>query len=292
MRKQIKLKHSKIRNTGLLYEFLLRQVTVEVLNKSEKGRAVTILKESFSDNTQLGKELTLYNILSTKKFNSDSKADYFISEVLRKRNELNNSTLKREKYNLIKSLKENYDLNKFLSSKVKNYKTYASIYKLFEYNTLMSPDEKTETYFNLVEHITTKKSDIKLSETIGGTTLPQDEDLRILTYRTLLEKFNNKYSKLNLPQKSLLRAYINNVSNTNSLKEYVEKVRPVLKKELEKYSKNINNKVVKIKLKEAINSIDSFCNTDNKSKIIKDSVVVQMMRYMELLKEIKKGEKA
>ena len=203
---------------------------------------------------------------------------------------MNNTTLKREKYNLIKSLKENYDLQQFLSSKVRNYKTYASIYKLFEYNSSMSPDDKTETYFNLVEHITTKKGDIKLSETIGGTKLPADQDLRILTYRTLLEKFNNKYSKLNLPQKSLLRAYINNVSNVNSLKEYVEKVKPTIKNELQKYSKNVKDKVVKIKLKEAINSIDSFCATETKSKIVKDSVVVQMMRYMELLKELKKGE--
>ena len=128
---------------------------------------------------------------------------------------------------------------------------------------------------------------IKLSETIGGTKLPNDQDLRILTYRTLLEKFNNKYSKLNLPQKSLLRAYINNVSGTNSLKEYIEEVVPGIRKDLTKYSKNLKDEVVKIKLKEVIKSIDKFCNTDNQN--VKDSVVVQTMRYMELLKELKKS---
>ena len=101
------------------------------------------------------------------------------------------------------------------------------------------------------------------------------------------EKFNHKYSKLNLPQKSLLRAYINNVSGTNSLKEYIEEVVPVIKKDLTKYSKNLKDKVVKIKLKEAIKSIDNFCNTDKQN--VKDSVVVQTMRYMELLKELKKS---
>ena len=101
-----KAKHSKIRNTGLLYEFLLRQITADVLEKEKNSKAVFILKKRFSENTELGKELALYNIVINKKFDSDKQADYFISEVLNERNKLNNSILKREKYNLIKSLKD------------------------------------------------------------------------------------------------------------------------------------------------------------------------------------------
>jgi len=200
---------------------------------------------------------------------------------------LNNTSLRREKYNLIKELKENFNVNKLLASKVPNYKVYASIYKLFEFVNNLSPEDKTESYFNLVEHVTTNNN-IKLSETMISKELKHDEDLRILTYKTLLEKFNQKYSKLNLPQKSLLRAYINNVSNTNSLQEYIEKVTPAIKRELKKYSKNVKDDVVKIKLKEAINSITKFCDV-GKSKAVKDNVVVQTMRYMELLKELKKS---
>ena len=282
-----KLKHNKIRNTGLLYEFLLRQITSDVLNDDKISKSVQIIKKRFNENTELGKELALYNILTTKKFKLDKKAEYFINEVLNARHKLNNSTLKRERYNLIKEIKEHYDLQKFMSSKVKNYKTHASAYKLFEYSTTMSPEQKTESFFNLVEHITTDDNSIKLSETVG-TKLPDDEDLRILTYQTLLEKFNQKYTKLNLSQKNLLRAYINNVSGTNSLKEHIEKVVPPIKKEIKKYSKNLKDEVVKIKLKEAIKSIDKFCKV-GKSEIVKDSVVVQTMRYMELLKELKKS---
>ena len=130
-----KVKHNKIRNTGLLFEFLLRQITSDVLNKGQNGEAVTIVKQRFNENTELGKELALYNILITKKFKSDSKADYFINEVMKTRSDLNNSILRREKYNLIKEIQSNYDLQKFMSSKVPNYKTYASIYKLFEYKS-------------------------------------------------------------------------------------------------------------------------------------------------------------
>ena len=282
-----KLKHNKIRNTGLLYEFLLRQITLDVLNSDKVSNAVKIIKKRFNENTELGKELALYNILTTKKFKSDKKAEYFITEVINARHKLNNSILKRERYNLIKTIKENYDLMKFMSSKVKNYKAHASTYKLFEYSSTMSPEQKTESFFNLIEHVTTNDDNIKLSETVGNK-LPDNRDLMILTYKTLLEKFNQKYTKLNLPQKNLLREYINNISNTSSLKEYVEIEIPKIKDGLKKYSKNLTDDIVKIKLKEAINSINKFCKI-TESKLVEDTTVVQLMRYYELLKELKKG---
>jgi len=281
-----KVKHNKIRNTGLLFEFLLRQITSDVLNK-DNGPAVSIVKEKFNENTELGKELALYNILITKKFKSDSKADYFINEVMKARGDLNNSTLRRERYNLIKEIQSNYNLQKFMSSKVPNYKTYASIFTLFEYNKSLSPDQKTESFFNIVEHVTTDDKSIKLSETVN--VLPDDEDLRILTYRTLLEKFNQKYTKLSGAQKNLLREYINNVSNTNSLKDTLKEIVKVLKQDLKKHSKNLKDEVVKIKMTEAIKSIDKFCGLDDKSDVVKDEYVIQTMRYLELIKELKKS---
>ena len=280
-----KAKHTKIRNTGLLYEFLLRQITLDILN-NRNSKAVNIIKERFSEKTELGKELALYNILLNRKYSNDIKADYFLNEVLKTRTNLNNTQLKREKYNLIKEVKDVYDLQKFLSSKVNNYKVYSSIYRLFEYNNL-SPELKTESHFNLIEHITTNKNNIKLSEAVVD--LPNDEDLRILTYKTLLEKFNSKYTKLSGDQKNLLREYINNVSNTNSLKDTLKEIVYKLKKDLKQHSKNLQDEVVKIKMNEAIKSIDKFCGFSNKSSIVKDSHVLQTMRYLELIKELKKS---
>ena len=279
-------KHSKIRNTGLLFEILLRQVTADILDKNKKNKALDIIKENFNKNTELGKELGLYNILLNQKFNSDKKADYFITEVVKNHAKLNNSRLRREKYNVIKEIKNSFDVPKLLSSKVPNYKIYASIYKLFEYHNSLSPEDKTETYFHLVENITKPEPVTKFSKLVNKTS-NLDEDERILTYKILLEKFNSKYTKLNKPQRMLLKEYINNVSNTNNLKGYVEKVVPAIKSDLKKYLKTVDEKVVKIKLTEAINSIDKFCKIDAKSKVVKDSIVVQTMRYMELLKELK-----
>ena len=279
-------KHSKIRNTGLLFEILLRQVTADILDKRRKNKALDIIKENFNKNTELGKELGLYNILLNQKFNSDKKADYFITEVVKNYAKLNSSRLIREKYNVIKEIKNSFDVPKLLSSKVPNYKVYASIYKLFEYNKSLSPEDKTETYFHLVENITKPEPVTKFTKLVNKTS-NLDEDDRILTYKILLEKFNSKYTKLNKPQKVLLKEYINNVSNTNNLKGYIEKVVPAIKSDLKKYLKSVNEKVVKIKLTEAINSIDKFCKIDSKSKVVSDSVIVQTMRYMELLKELK-----
>ena len=279
-----KIKHVKIKNTGLIFEFLLRQVTADVLDKQNNSKTVNILKKRFNENTELGKELTLYNTLINTKFKSDKKANFLVEEVLKQRRFLNNSQLKREKYNLIKQLKEQFDLNNFMSSKVKNYKTYASIYKLFEYENGMSAHDKTETHFNIVEYITTSKK-TKLTDTVNSQ-YAKDEDLRILSYKILLEKFNKKYSNLNYKQKSLLKAYINNISNTNLLKEYIAGETKILKKTLKKSSTIVKDKVVKIKLNEAINSIDQFCNVGNK-KTVQDSAVVQLMRYYELAKQLK-----
>mgnify|MGYP001160822800 CR=1 FL=1 len=285
---RVKVKHSKIKNTGLIFEFLIRQITADILGSSNKSKALKIVKDNFNENTELGKELALYQALVNEKLTNDKKADYLISEVLSRRSKLNQTQLRRDKYNVIKSIKEGFDSNKFFSSKVSNYKVYASIYKLFEYNTSLSPEEKTESYFNILEYVTTKPSNKDIALNPINEKLKEDEDLRILTYKTLLERFNKKYSILDNSQRNLLKAYINNISGTNSLKEFIESKVPNIKNELKKYSKNIKDDVVKIKLKEAIKSIDSFCNTGN-SKRVKDNVVIQTMRYLELLKELKKS---
>ena len=273
-----KVKHSKIRNTGLLFEFLLRQITTDVLNKKNNSSALKLIKQKFNERCELGKELALYNALLSKKFSNDKKAEYFINEVLK------------ERANLIKEMKEGYNLPQLLSTKVNYYKAYASIYKLFEFVDL-SPQDKTESFFNLVEHVTTKENTIKLSESFGGTQIPNNPELRILTYRTLLEKFNQKYTRLNQKQKGLLREYINNVSNSNSLKSTLVEIVNELKDDLKKNQHRLQDKVVKIKLKEAINSIEKFCGLKNKSQFVKDADVLQTMRYIELVKELKKSDK-
>ena len=278
-----RFKHSKLRNTGLLFEFLLRQVTVDVLNKKKESPALKIIKSQFNEHTEMGKELALYNMLVTKKFKSDKKADFFLSEVIRQRGKLNNTSLRREKYNVIASIKEHYSVNQLFSSKVPNYKLFASIYKLFEGISELDADEKTESYFIIIENVTTLKSNKESSY------IPEDfkdKDLRILSYKTLLEKFNKKYTNLSDEQKKVLKEYISNISNTNNFSVFVERQIPKLKTKLNDKVKKVKDKVLRIKLKEAINCVDKFCL--NESKQTDDNSVVQLLRYYELDKELSK----
>ena len=278
-----KFKHSKLRNTGLLFEFLLRQVTVDVLNKKKESPALKIIKGKFNEHTELGKELALYNLIVSKKFKSDKKADFFLSEVIRQRGKLNNMNLRREKYNVIASIKESYDVNQLFSSKVPNYKVFASVYKLFEGINEMGADEKTESYFIVIENVTT------LKHTKNKSYIPEefkDKDLRILSYKTLLEKFNKKYTNLSDEQKHVLKEYISNISNTNNFSVFVETQIPKLKKKLTSKVKKVKDKVLRIKLKEAVNCVNKFCL--NESKQTDDTSVVQLLRYYELDKELNK----
>ena len=276
-------KHSKIRNTGILFELLTRQITVDVLNNNKKAQAAEILKEFFNKKTQLGREYELYRVLTTENYKSETKANHLVGAVISARQKLNNIWLKREKYNLIKKIKENYNVNDFFMVRIPNYKVNASIFKLFDSNVDNSPTSKTENLFTVVEHITRKQiSSKKKEKAITEGYRKQEKDLRLLAYTILVEKFNKKYSSLSRVQKKLLREYINNISNTNSLKEFIESETVKVKKQLQSYLPVVSDKVTKIKLNEAINQAESLM----KGRIVEDKQVVTLMRYYQLVKEL------
>mgnify|MGYP003656353017 FL=1 len=279
-----KTKHSKIRNTGILFELLTRQITVDVLNNDKKGSAANILKEFFNKNTQLGKEYELYRVLTVENYKSETKANHLVDAVLIARTKLNETSLKREKYNLIKEVRSKYDINNFFMARIPNYKVNASIYKLFSTKEDMDPQTETESRFTIVENITRKNLSTKKKENVMVEGYKkQEKDLRLLAYGILIEKFNKKYSNLSANQRNLLKEYINNISNTNSLKEFIESETIKVKKQLQSHLPQVSDKVTKIKLKEAINQADTLM----KGRIVEDKQVVTLMRYYQLVKELK-----
>jgi len=277
-------KHSKIRNTGILFELLTRQITVDVLNNNKKAQAANILKEFFNKKTQLGREYELYKVLTTENYKSENKANHLVDAVVDARKKLKETSLKREKYNLIKEIKKNYDVADFFMARIPNYKVNASIFKLFNSNLNESPAQKTENRFTIVEHITRKTiSNKKKEKAITEGYKKQEKDLRLLAYGILVEKFNKKYSSLSKEQKTLLREYINNISNTNSLKEFIESETVKVKSKLQSFLPSVDDKVTKIKLNEAVNQADTLM----KGRIVEDKQVVTLMRYYQLVKELK-----
>ena len=285
-----KLKHSKIKNTSILFELLTRQITADVL-AGKSTKSVKIVKKHFNENTELGKELQLYRILSEKHYESESRANDLLKMVLESRQKLSNSKLRNEKYNLIKEIKENYKVGDFFNGRISNYRLLASIYNVFQSQTLptiFNPEETINSKFTVLEHITSKRISSKEAKAkILSEYNKTDKDLRLLAYQILVDKFNQKYKTLNESQKSLLKHYINNISNTNSLREYVDREVIKIKSELQGYLPNVNDKITNIKLTEAINQIENL----TKGKIVNEKQVLTLMRYYELIKEIKNVHK-
>ncbi len=279
-------KHLKIKNTGILFELLTRQITADVLNNKKDSIAIKTMKKYFSENSELGKELELYNVLMNEKFNSETHAEKLIEAVVKSRQRLSNKKLKLEKYELIKDIKESYDIVNFFSSRIPNYKVFASVYKLFDYTTNQhrnDPTDEVRNKYAIVEHIINKRVDSSVkTNKIIETYKKQEKDLRLLTYSMLVDKFNNKYSDLNEQQKVLLQKYIQNISNTNSLREFINDEITRINKKLKNNIKSVDDKVTVIKLKEAITLTKNLTN----HRVVKDSDVVNLMRYYELVEEI------
>ena len=279
-----KLKHSKIKNTGILFELLTRQITADVLDGKD-SKAVTIVKKYFNENTVLGKELQLYRLLSEKHYNSENKANELLDLVIKSRRKLSSSSIRNEKYNLIKEIKESYQVQDFFSGRISNYKLLASISNVIQSevtNEEFQPDQVLNSKFTILEHITNKNISGKVKDKVLKEYNKKDKDLRLLTYKILVDKFNKKYKNLDESQKKLLKNYINNISNTNKMREFVDKEVSAVKTELSKHLPKVKDKVTKIKLDEAVKQIGNL----TKGRIIEEKQVLTLMRYYELVKEI------
>jgi hypothetical protein len=283
-----KIKHSKFKNTGVLFELLVRQITLEVLNGDKTENAKNIVREFFAPNTELNKELRLYDILLKEKYSSETKADRLVETVCDAHTKLNQLKLSKEKFNLIKEVSAKFDIEQFLSSPITNYKVLASIYKVFESKRENSYDIKDifNSKITLIENITSKPSqlakpteDKKLIETYKQ----QDKDLRLLTYKILVETFNKKYTNLDDSQKNLLKEYINNITNTTKFKDYVGIELPKIVAELKSIKSKVEDKVTTIKLSETISVLEKM----KMGKSVTDGQVSSIMLSYELIKELK-----
>lgn len=277
------LKHSKFKNTGVLFELLVRQVASDTLNNVD-SKAIPMIKKYFGKSTELSKELKLYQTLVKEKFAKEEKANHLVDAVLAAKSGLNQSILNRQKYNLIKEIKATYVLEDFFKSKVNNYKSLASIYKLFEYTIADNPIDIVNTRYTIIEHITRKE--VKKTNELNEMSafIKQDKDVRLLSYKILVDKFNDKYSGLNEGQKSLLRQYINTVSEGTELKSFISKEVSKLQKEIKSLTSKVTDKVIKIKLAEVTNLLSEISG----AKTIKDNHILSLLRYHELVKELKK----
>lgn len=275
-----KLKHSKFKNTGILFELLVRQIAADTL-AGKNSLSLEIIKSHFKRGTELTKELNLYHTLQKETFDTQYKAQEFVNIVLEQRTNLNESILRKQKYNLIKSIKESYKIDDFFKYRVNNYKQLASTYKLFEFTQDISPKEWVDCKNTIFENIVNKKEQL-VEEKLNEEYTNQPKEIRLLAYKFLVDSFNEKYSSLNLEQRTILRTYINNIDNSEKLRKYVISE---VKKLKTQFSKTIvSDKIVSIKLNETINLMENIMT----SKVISETQVLSLLRYHELLQEVRK----
>jgi hypothetical protein len=283
------IKHNKLRNTGILFELLVRQITSDVMENKQNGIAVKLMREFFNSKKELGKELMLYRAFFNVQNLSEQKAFQLLRLVTEQRKQLDQHSLNTQKYLLIKEIKKNFNLKEFFSSRIPSYKIYASIYKNFDasvngINDVTTIEELANSQFTIVEHLSGKtiSKEIKENNELANIIRSQDEDIRYLSYKILIERFNEKYKGLDEAQKKLLQEYILNISNTSKLKTYIQTESRRLAKEIAQNSKKVSDKVVRIKLAEVVSQL-SKVQTAN---AIKENHMTAMLIGYEILKEL------
>ena len=281
----MKIKHSKYKNTGILFELLVRQATADTL-KGTDSPAIDLIKKYFVK-SELGREYKLYESVIKSKIIGESKANVIISTILESSKKLNRTSLRKQKYNLISEIKKDYNIDSFFGTKIKNYKEFASLYTLIEgYNNdeITDTNQLVDNKITLLEYLTKQNVTTKeVKEDVLKEFQTYDKDLRILTYQVLLEKFNSKYNNLSVEQKQVLKEFINAVDSTPSLREFYNNKIVELKETLNVESIDITDKATQVKVQEISKLLTELSKND---KVSNDNLV-DLLQYYELVKEIK-----
>jgi len=279
------IKHSKYKNTGILFELLVRQVTADTLNGGESP-ALGIIKKYFVK-SELSKEYKLYEALSKNTSLTESKANVMVQSLLETSKKLNRGALRREKYSLINEIRSNYNLEEFFKTKLPHYKTFAAFYMLSEIqnsDALVDTNLIVNNKMTILEHLSSNEiKEEKVEADILQEFQSFDKDTRMLTYRILMENFNGKYTDLYDSQKEVLRQYINSVDSTPVLREFYNAEVGKIKESLTVLNKQVEDKTVQIKINEVVNLIEEL---DKTAKVTSDNIV-NILQYLELVEELK-----
>lgn len=282
----MKIKHSKFRNTGLIFELLVKQIAADTLNKKDSP-AIDILKKHFTGRTSLVREFKLYEFILKNKGIGQNKAETILSTITEISKKLNRNTLKEQKYSLISDIKKGYDINEFFSIQVSDYKALASLYCLLEAqnnNELVDPNLLVNFRSTLLEHLTTEKQDAQeVKDTLIEEYSKYDKDLKLLTFKILLEKFNDKYKDLLPQQKNILKEFITSVDSSTRLRNVVNDELEKLKEVINNLKETVKDEIVAIKLQEIVKTIKPVAKT----KRVTDDHLVNIMQYYELVQELK-----
>ena len=279
----MKIKHSKYKNTGILFELLVRQITADTLDGKD-SKAKNILKEYFVK-TELGREYKFYDTLFKRINLTEAKSTMILNSLLDSLQTLNRGALKRQKYNLINEIKKHYDLTKFFRHSLPHYKVQAAFYTLSEIKAQDNPtdlEQEINNKITILEHLSSPSEKKEIKQNVLEEYKKYDNDLKVLTYKVLLEKFNGKYDNLNTNQKEVLKELITSIDNTPRLKEFYNTKTSEIRSSLQSLNSKVKDKTTEIKINEVIKILPTI---DQSSKI-KDDDLINLLQYYDLIEEL------
>jgi hypothetical protein len=281
----MKVKHSKYKNTGLIFELLIKQIASDTLSKKDSP-AVSILKKFYAGKSSLAKEYKLYEFISKNSNVSPLRAEAILSTITEISRKLDQAAIKKQKYELIAEIKNHYNVDEFFAIQVRDYKALAAMYCLLETQNNaenVDPSSLIENKTTILEHLTSK---IQNEEDVKDTLIEEyskyDKDLRLLTFKILLEKFNDNYKDLLPEQKNILKEFITSVNSTTRLRTIVNEELEKIATKVEEMSQKVSDQVIKIKLEEVKKAIKPVSNKEK----IGDTHLVNLMQYYELVHEL------
>lgn len=281
----MKVKHSKYKNTGLIFELLVKQIASDTLSKKDSP-AVSILKKFYAGKSSLAKEYKLYEFISKNNNVTPLRAEAILSTITEISRKLDQASIKKQKYELIAEIKNHYNIDEFFAIQVRDYKALAALYCLLETQNNaenVDPSSLIENKTTILEHLTSKaQNEEDVKDTLIEEYSKYDKDLRLLTFKILLEKFNDNYKDLLPEQKNILKEFITSVNSTTRLRTIVNEELAKIAEKVGKLSQKVTDQVIKIKLEEVKKAIKPVSNKEK----IGDTHLVNLMQYYELVHEL------
>lgn len=281
--------HNKKRNTGLLYEFLVRTISQALVDddKKKSAKALKIVKAHFKPGTELYKEFRLINSIMKTTVSSDAVASSILGEAKTAARSHDTSTLDREKSLLIRSINHQLNDDNFYDQHIKEYRTFATVQNLINDWRSTSPDlsRMAEYEDQVVKWLVSPKQESNeqvVTESTAGSNR--------LLMKIMMKKLGEKYDgTLTTEQKSLIKAYAFSAANDDDNKTVLLKLKEIrenLLNSIEKYvDDNKNNEKY---LSDKLNEVKS--QLLNEVSAVDDTAVAEYMLYIKLIDELSGGE--
>jgi len=278
--------HNKKRNSGLLYEFLIRTISSSLVenDKQKSSKALKIIKQSFKPGSEIYKEFRLINALMKTTVGSESVAASIINEAKNVCRTHNLQELEKEKSMLIRNINHQLQDENFYDQHVNEYKMFATIQNLINGWRSKEPNlQKLAEYEDqLLKWLLTKKeetSEQKVNENSVGTNR--------LLMKIMMKKLSEKYDgALSSDQKALIKAYAFSTANDDNSTIF-RKMQEIKEKLLESINNYVTSENASSYLKSKLVEVKS--KLSESASIVDDSTVSEYMLYAKLVDELTTG---